>query len=106
MSEVQRMTFAVELADNLADLSDTTTLVVTTVLVDQMRAEREARRLGGINGKTDPVTITALWCWAACVRLGHTELKFPEWTETVVAIGDPEESDVDPTQPAALTDSA
>lgn len=106
MSDVKRMTFAVELAEDLTDLENTTTLTVTTVLVDQMRAEREARRLGGISGKTDPVTLTALWCWAACVRLGHTDAKFPDWSERVVGIGDPDESDVDPTQQAVSSGSA
>jgi hypothetical protein len=63
-------------------------------------AENAARSLGITNVKASPFHLTNLWIWAACVRLGITEDKFPVFTPRLdydAVKGDPVEDEEDPT---------
>jgi hypothetical protein len=80
---------------------------VRVMLGDQLRAELEAKKL--MLTESHYMHTTALWAWAAMVREGNFAGKFREFQETCIeAVADKaEEADpVDPTHPAASTDSA
>lgn len=79
---------------------------VTTILADQIRAEHELRmRKAGV--EEAPVMFGAALAWAALAREGWTSLGLDEFAKVVFDIKRLDDAgDVDPTQPAALTDSA
>lgn len=100
---IKRLTFDVEVYSDPAtpDLEQTEQHRVTCILGDQMRGELEGRKLR-MSPKELPIHAAALWCWAAFVRLGMTDLPFYPWSESVVSLTDPDEGDeVDPTKPTA-----
>jgi hypothetical protein len=53
--------------------SDSAVHVIDVINPDRLRAEQKAQQIPGLGDVTKfPMTLTTLWCWAACKRLGLT----------------------------------
>ena len=81
---------------------------VTTILADQVRAERELR-MRKASVEDFPLMFGGALAWAALGREGKTSLQLEEFTSAVYDIkrlDEDDAGDVDPTRPAASTDSA
>lgn len=86
---------------------------VTVRVGDQLRAELEGKRMGIAEVVRSPIHLQVLIAWAAMVREGNYSGKFAQFREDCCDTYDHEDDagpdggdDVDPTTPAASTDSA
>lgn len=88
---------------------------VTLRIADQLRAELEGKKLGFSEVHHNPLHLQALFAWACMVREGHYTGKFADFRNDCIAVSDHKDDDptdpdagepVDPTTPAASTDSA
>lgn len=77
---------------------------VTVILGDQLRGELEGKKLG--LDTSYPIHTGALWVWAAMVRTGHYSGTFHEFKDACLDFDKVGESDADPTNQAASSDSA
>lgn len=92
--------------DDAAPTAAPVELKVQALLCDQVRAERELRQRG--TGVQDaPVMFVSAIAWAALAREGRIATKFDEFTTHAIDVTRAKDAgDVDPTQPAASSDSA
>lgn len=65
-----------------ADPDELTATRVTITAGDQLRAELEGKR-HSLDAQTHPMHLSVLWIWAAMVRMGATDTKWPVFRETV-----------------------
>jgi hypothetical protein len=81
---------------------------VRIMLGDQLRAELEAGR-NMVDIQAQPFALTGLWCWAALVRMGVTDLPWQRFKDLAVIAKAPEttagDDASDPTHPAPGTSS-
>jgi hypothetical protein len=102
-----RPTFLVELLESPDD-DEGTVHTVRIMLGDQLRAELEAGR-NMIDITAQPFALTGLWCWAALVRMGVTDLPWQTFKDLAVVAKAPEttpgDDALDPTPPAPATSS-
>lgn len=84
--------------------------VIDVINPDRLRAEQMGTQIPGLGDLSKiPLTLTTLWCWAACKRLGLTDVKAVVFLNDVCldvekAPGEPGEAP-DPTQPGPPTET-
>lgn len=82
---------------------------VTAMLCDQMRAELEVKKRHQVSVEDAGINFVSIMAWCALARQGRISCKLEEFAQRVYEIEreDPDDAaDVDPTQPAASSDSA
>lgn len=103
MAQLYRTPFTVVLDEDGADVVYEDKLL----WIDKLNAEQDTRKYGLKHGDTDPLAFLTVVTWRALVRVGKTELPFPEFREKCVYVSASEDADdvVDPTPATGPTPS-
>lgn len=96
MSNVKSRTLRVVMEEDGAEVEH----VVELRLADQLRAELEGKA-HGIQAVQNPIHLQSLFAWACLVRLELFKGRFAAFRDACLEVSDVQETDVDPTQPAA-----
>lgn len=98
--------FAVLLAAPTAEDPDATIELEAKILHgDQVRAELEGPKHGLKDLGETPLAFTGLWIWASLARQHLIEDKYPDFKRRLLTFEPVKDEPVDPTQPAAESDS-